>query len=156
MNNKLLAIIAVAVIAIGSFIFVNQDSDSSDSTNSDQQSEQQMSGEGSLVETYPNLDGANIEETVDAENQDEVTVNIDDFVFKTTVLTVSPGTTVTWTNQGDVRHDITTDDDSDITDVKSDLLANGESFSYTFEETGQFDYFCSPHPFQMRGVVVVK
>ncbi|WP_089612118.1 plastocyanin/azurin family copper-binding protein [Dehalobacterium formicoaceticum] len=31
----------------------------------------------------------------------------------------------------------------------------GASYSYTFNETGTFEYHCSPHPF-MTGKVIVK
>ncbi len=54
-------------------------------------------------------------------------------------ITVTAGTTVTWTNQGlDVRT-ITSDDGLFEAD-----LALGESFSYTFNEPGIFIYHAIP------------
>lgn len=109
-----------------------------------------------LTRQYPNLTGANIGEEIDATGKQEVQVSINDSIFEQTVLIVSPGTTVTWVNNGQMGHDISTAEGSEITGVSSSLLTSGESFSHTFTETGQFDYFCSPHPVQMRGVVVVR
>ena len=35
-----------------------------------------------------------------------------------------------------------------------DMLAQGDSWSYTFDEAGEFDYYCLPHPFMTATVVV--
>ena len=71
--------------------------------------------------------------------------------FAITRLTVRPGTTVIWVNEGNVAH--TSTSDSEI--WSSPLLSRGESYSRVFNEVGEFPYFCEPHPF-MRGVVVVQ
>jgi len=67
------------------------------------------------------------------------------------VLTVKVGTTVTWVSEDDQAHT--------VTDVgggfESGLLANGGSWSYTFTEIGEFEYFCTPHPW-MRAKVIVE
>ena len=34
------------------------------------------------------------------------------------------------------------------------LLNPDESFSYTFTEAGEFDYYCLPHPFMAAKVIV--
>ena len=62
------------------------------------------------------------------------------------------GDTVTWTNQDDaMMHSVTADDGS----FDSGLLAQGETFSHTFTDPGEFEYFCTPHPW-MRAKVVVE
>lgn len=38
---------------------------------------------------------------------------------------------------------------------ESGNLAQGESFSYTFQEVGTVDYFCELHPSQMQGTISV-
>lgn len=106
--------------------------------------------------TYANLKGANIGKVMDARDKDSIIIEVDDFIYKTTVLKISRGTTIIWKNVGGLQHDVATADSSEITGVDSGLLSTNETFSYTFDESGRFDYFCSPHPFQMRGVVVVK
>jgi plastocyanin len=64
---------------------------------------------------------------------------------------IEPGTTVTWTNNDTVDHTVTADDES----RDSGRLRPGQTFSRTFGEEGEFDYFCEIHP-QMMGTVVVR
>ena len=78
-------------------------------------------------------------------------VSIDNFTFKAPVLTVKPGTTVTWTNGDDIPHTVVAKDGS----FKSKVLDSGDRFSFTFAKAGQFGYFCSLHP-HMTGTIVVK
>jgi quinohemoprotein ethanol dehydrogenase len=82
-------------------------------------------------------------------------VAIVDFGFNPGVIIVPPGTTVTWTNTGEIEHTVTeaaADKKKPLFD--SGLLKPGQSFSYTFDKPGTYDYYCEPHPF-MRGIVVV-
>ena len=78
-------------------------------------------------------------------------VSIGNFTFKAQVLTVKPGTTVTWTNADDIPHTVT----STTGAFKSKVLDSGDKFSFTFAKPGQFGYFCSLHP-HMTGTVIVK
>jgi plastocyanin len=154
----IIALVILILLGVGGYILLQGDEGTTGSTDQHSQGSSQESSQQNQeqVAEYPNLEDANIGETVDATGQSEVTVSIDDFIFNTTVLTVDKGTKVTWVNEGNIRHDVATASSSEIQNVNSELLGNGESFSFTFNESGQFDYFCSPHPTQMRGVVVVK
>ncbi len=78
-------------------------------------------------------------------------VQIGNFTFKAQVLTVKPGTTVTWTNADDIPHTVT----SNTGVFKSKVLDSGDKFSFTFAKAGQFSYFCSLHP-HMTGSIIVK
>lgn len=78
-------------------------------------------------------------------------VTIGNFTFKAQVLTVKPGTTVTWTNADDIPHTVTSNSGA----FKSKVLDSGDKFSFTFAKPGQFGYFCSLHP-HMTGTVIVK
>ena len=78
-------------------------------------------------------------------------VQIANFTFKSQILTVKPGTTVTWTNADDIPHTVT----SSTGAFKSKVLDSGDKFSFTFAKPGQFGYFCSLHP-HMTGTIVVK
>jgi plastocyanin len=78
-------------------------------------------------------------------------VQIGNFTFKAPVVTVKPGTTVTWTNGDDIPHTIVSKDGV----FKSKVLDTGNQFSFTFAKVGQFGYFCSLHP-HMTGTIVVK
>jgi plastocyanin len=78
-------------------------------------------------------------------------VTIANFTFKSPMLTVKPGTTVTWTNGDDIPHTVVSKDGM----FKSKVLDSGDKFSFTFAKPGQFGYFCSIHP-HMTGTVIVK
>jgi plastocyanin len=80
-----------------------------------------------------------------------VEVKIDNFSFSPATLTVSPGTTITWTNHDDIPHTVVSDDKV----FKSKVLDTDEKFSYTFSKPGAYPYFCSIHP-KMTGKVVVQ
>ena len=78
-------------------------------------------------------------------------VKIDNFSFGPAGLTVTVGTTVTWTNRDDIPHTVVSDDKV----FKSKVLDTDEKFSFTFTKPGTYPYFCSVHP-KMTGKVVVQ
>ncbi len=67
------------------------------------------------------------------------------------MLTVKVGTQVTWTNNDSIVHTVTAVDGS----FDSGFFAEGEHYSYVFDEVGEFEYFCTPHPW-MRAKVIVE
>jgi plastocyanin len=73
------------------------------------------------------------------------------FAFDPASVTVHVGTTVTWTNNDTVPHTVTATDGS----FNSGNLNPGESFSFTFDGAGTFDYICNYHP-NMTGTIVVN
>jgi plastocyanin len=81
-----------------------------------------------------------------------VTVDISNFTFNPGTVTIQVGDTVTWTNNDTMPHTATATDDPATFDGG---MQPGESFSFTFDEEGTFDYFCEIHP-QMEGTVVVE
>jgi plastocyanin len=78
-------------------------------------------------------------------------VKIDNFVFSPNPVTVPVGSTIRWTNQDDIPHNVVSDDKS----FKSKVLDTDETFTYTFTKPGTYSYFCSIHP-KMTGKVVVQ
>ena len=68
-------------------------------------------------------------------------------------VTVSVGTTVTWSNTdtASANHDVVADNGA----FNSGLFGNGMNFSFTFQSRGTFPYRCSIHP-GMVGTVVVQ
>jgi len=66
-------------------------------------------------------------------------------------LTISPGTTVTWTNADTIPH-TTTSNTAGVFD--SGTMAAGATFSFTFANRGTFDYHCTFHPGMVASVVV--
>lgn len=80
-------------------------------------------------------------------------VKIDNFSFGPSTLTVTVGTTVTWTNRDDIPHTVTSSDDPKV--FKSKVLDTDEKFSFTFTKVGSYAYFCSIHP-KMTAKVIVQ
>ena len=78
-------------------------------------------------------------------------VTIKDYAFSPATITVKVGTKVTWTNQDAVGHTVTADSG---TGPDSQLIDQGQSYSYTFDKAGTYTYHCAPHPY-MKGTVVV-
>ena len=82
---------------------------------------------------------------------EDATAKIDNFTFVPARLTVKAGTTVTWRNEDDIPHTVTSASQL----FKSKALDTDDSFSFTFTEPGTYDYFCSLHP-RMTGTIVVE
>ncbi|MEE8389542.1 MAG: c-type cytochrome [Anaerolineae bacterium] len=89
-----------------------------------------------------------IEEMIKAEEKEVV---IQGFAFNPERITVPVGTTVTWVQQDSVLHTVTSKENL----FDSGLPSKGDSFSFTFTETGTYEYFCRPHS-QMIGTIVVQ
>jgi plastocyanin len=77
-------------------------------------------------------------------------VEIAGFAFGPPELSVAAGTTVTWTNADSFDHTATGRDGV----FDSGELAQGQSFSFTFDTAGTFAYICNIHP-SMSGTVTV-
>ena len=77
-------------------------------------------------------------------------------IFSPARIQVVLGTTVTWTNQDNVPHNVTLSPVvmSSSNDWESRLLYPGQSFSYTCTSQGTFQYHCQEDP-GMVGVVIV-
>ena len=80
-----------------------------------------------------------------------VQVQIKGMNFHPDSITVTPGTTVVWTNDDAFGH--TTTSDTRLWD--SGVLKPGQSFSHTFDKPGNYPYHCAVHSF-MTGAVTVK
>ena len=72
-------------------------------------------------------------------------------------ITVSKGTIVTWTNKDSFDHTVT----SGTPGHPSGLFDSGNigpngTYSYTFDSTGTYAYYCKIHLDKMTGTVTVK
>ena len=68
-------------------------------------------------------------------------------------ITITKGTKVTWTDkQSFIPHDVVSDKDGLF---DSGNMYKNDIFSYTFNDTGTFTYYCSHHK-KMHGTVIVK
>jgi plastocyanin len=64
-----------------------------------------------------------------------------DFTYSVVNLEVPAGSTLTWTNAGNVRHSATADDGS----WDTGLIGSGEQASITFDTPGAYAYYCTLH-----------
>ena len=71
-------------------------------------------------------------------------------------VTVDVDGEVTWTNDDTAAHTITSGTPEDGPDgtFDSSLVMPGTTFSYTFEDAGEYPYFCVVHPWMMGTVTV--
>lgn len=92
-------------------------------------------------------------------------VTIKTFAFGPKELRVPVGTTVTWTNQDDILHTVTsgtreTDAQGQPTNVQKDgtfdaqLDGVGATTTYKFSKAGTVTYFCDRHPGMDAKVIV--
>jgi plastocyanin len=79
------------------------------------------------------------------------TVTIQNFAFNPVTITISRGQTVTWTNMDNVPHTVT----STTGVFDSGSISSGQTFSYTFNNAGTFEYSCTIHPSIPHGTVIV-
>ena len=93
------------------------------------------------------------------------TVAITGLEFQPNVLTVSAGTTVTWVNNDQTAHTVTSNA-AKVSDTSfsispapgvfgSQALNPGQTFSYTFHTPGTYAYHCEVQPY-MTATVIVK
>ena len=85
-------------------------------------------------------------------------VSLTDKAFSPNPVEVSIETAVIWTNQDAEAHTITSENNTatarDGHLFNSPILSRGMQFNYTFDQAGNFPYYCSLHP-NMVGVVSV-
>lgn len=79
-------------------------------------------------------------------------VQLINYAFRPSVVTIDPGTTVNWLNSDTgVFHNVTAAKGA----FNSQNLGFGMVFSFTFTKPGTYDYYCGVHPY-MKGTVVVR
>ena len=66
------------------------------------------------------------------------------------------GNNVTWLNDSGVIHTVTSGSPLDGPDgiFDSSIIMSGDTFSHTFTEVGNYQYFCTVHPW-MTGTIIV-
>ncbi len=94
-------------------------------------------------------------------------VALRNIMFQPGDVTISTGEAITWNNEDDVDHTVTSGVPqeqgvpgvSDNTEAQPDgtfdqMLSSGDDFSFTFEEAGTYDYFCGIHPGMTASITV--
>lgn len=134
-----------------------------------------QSGSSSSDHDPTNSDGhhsSEIEETsdvTDLTSQTEVMIDIKDLKYSQADIKIKKGTKVTWINQDTVKHNVMQDHSNsgmmhdapsqqnvDPTVFAGPLLAQGESYSYTFNDKSSVPYHCSQHASMKGSITVVE
>jgi plastocyanin len=87
--------------------------------------------------------------------QGQVEVVMQGSQFQPAEVTIEAGTTVVWTNQDALPHTVTAGSRGNPSGLFDEDVGAGGDFSFTFEEPGTYEYYCSIHP-GMDGTVVVE
>ena len=78
------------------------------------------------------------------------TIVIDNHAYAPATLTVAAGATVTWKNDDDTAHNVRATDKS----FASGALDTDETYSHSFAIPGEYEYFCTLHPYMVGKIVV--
>ena len=81
----------------------------------------------------------------------------DDACFEPYALEVLQGQTVSWKNLDEQGHTVASGTPGEGPDgmFLSPVVGEGQTYEYTFEDAGTFDYFCTLHPW-MLGTVTIR
>jgi len=77
------------------------------------------------------------------------------FLPRTLTVVIGVNNTVVWVNQDTTAHTIKTNGTTPVV-ISTDLINQGQSYTFTFTTPGTYNYFCTIHPGWMRASIVVK
>lgn len=80
----------------------------------------------------------------------ETRIEIKDFSFQPKLVTVPVGTKVVWVNKDEEPHTVVSTDKTFL----SRALDTDDTFAFTFDKPGTYEYFCSVHPRMTAKIVV--
>lgn len=145
MDKRLIAVLVVVVIlALAGGVYYSLKNKPASST----QSNTSNSSMSNMPNSATNNSSSNGSGTPTATDK----VSIANFAFSPAQITVTKGTTVTWTNNDTTAHTIVETDGKN--GPNSSTVNPGNSYTFTFNEAGTYQYHCSIHP-QMTGSVTV-
>lgn len=154
MKKKLIIILVIAVVIGGVFYFVKHNGKKPAPQINKVQIDPYAAKRKALdPKGYTN--SASVGDFVEATDKKQVNIDIEDYVFVTTLLKIKKGTVVTWTNAGKHDYSIVSDDSSPKKGLSSGSIIPGQSFEYTFDKTGLYEYYSPQYAGLMRGVITV-
>jgi plastocyanin len=84
-------------------------------------------------------------------------VGMQNIKFEPADVTINAGETVTWTNDEGVPHDVDgSGPGGDFSSGPEGGMNQGDTYEFTFEEPGTYDYVCRVHAPGMAGTVTVR
>ena len=138
----IVGIIIVLVLIVGGLYYSNKPAPTVDKIDSGEEivisEENQNSNSNSSSENLVN----------DAQ---EYMINIANFAFSPSTLTIKSGDSVTWTNKDSSAHTVTSDSGNEL---DSERISNGQIYTHVFAQAGTYSYHCTPHP-RMKATIVV-
>ena len=156
--GKKVIVLVIAVLIVGGAAYGltrNKKSDNnsnSSNSNTSQNSSPNPSPTSSNSASKESTNSSSNSNNSSSSSQSTNAVSINNFAFSPKDITVKKGTTVTWTNNDSVTHTVQETDGK--SGPKSNDLARGETYTYTFIAAGTYAYHCSIHP-DMTGTVTV-
>ena len=100
---------------------------------------------------HPKVVNAGRVQSVSPQSQANVTIKL--FQYQPGRIQVKAGTTVTWVNEDEIFHTVTSEKKNSSFDGPLD--GKGKSFSFTFSQPGIYTYYCDRHE-HMRGEIEVR
>jgi plastocyanin len=77
---------------------------------------------------------------------------IQNMTFNPSTISVTAGTTITWTNKDAIGHTVT----SDAGLFDSGMIATNGTYQYTFSTAGSYAYHCKVHPGMTASITVTS
>lgn len=149
MNNKIVVyVLVIAIIIFGAFYFFKP----SNTTQQNQIPTTQIPATTNAQDQTPvtqTSDSAPIQaapiNTVSAKTYN---ISIANFAFSPASLNINKGDTVVWTNNDSVPHQISGNS------LNGQVMNKGQTYSFTFNDTGTFNYHCAIHPSMTASITV--
>jgi plastocyanin len=82
-------------------------------------------------------------------------ISIKGFAFNPNQPSVAKGATITWSNDDGTTHTVTSGVPGTPSGKFDQRVEPGKTFSFTFSESGTYEFFCNIHN-SMRGTITVK
>jgi plastocyanin len=155
MYKTILILVIILIVGVGGYFVIKGSGKSSPQqlmitiycTNNNCSAQQIAAGAGTLVRgCYRSLSDCTSDMNSATSTTSQVTIK--NFSFSPSPLNIKVGTTVVWLNQDPVLHHIKSDT------FESGDLSQGQSFQFTFNAAGTYDYICKIHT-TMKGKIIV-
>lgn len=115
-------------------------------------SDNDIDGGGTTTATAAKAPDIPDSEFTDWTGQTEVTIEARDNVFVPRYVKLSPGTKVTFENRGGNIHNVIPAEKGAFSEVPSDEFGPDATAELTFDEVGDFPYYCSLHGTVAKGM----
>lgn len=137
----IIVLAVVLVVAAGAYFYFSNPAYTNSNANTNTNP---SANTGAQTQVPPNTNTGSSPSTQD--------VQIMNFAFSPSSLTIHAGDTVVWTNQDSAGHSVVSDSGSEI---NSPVMSTGQTYSHTFTTPGTYTYHCSVH-LSMKGTIIVQ